>query len=274
MLKEILGSNVTPLNPVQLTEDQLRNDPALLDTEVNTIPMFGDRPVILVRQAGLLALRQIESLIADGRITDTGAILAEGEPTPAVVQAAQKLKSARVEILTEPVRSAATVLHDTLKRFGLDLEQEARDALFDLTAEDAGLIEAEVEKLAFYAGGRTTLTVQDVRDVCVDAGSPTVEELLDTALAGNLSGLPRAMSRARESGANPQQVAVFLVQRLFRSLRAGQGGAHLAPLSELAFQLVRDTRSGSDLDEEYVERALIRLAVQNRRAIGTGINSG
>jgi DNA polymerase-3 subunit delta len=274
MTRVLLDGKDDPLNPIVITEEQVKADPGLLHTELTTVPMFGNRPVVWIREAGTAALKQIESLVSDPEPSGMGVLVAECEALPPGSSLAQ-MRQARLSVRAEPSRGPADVVLNLASEMGIRLDTEAVAVLLELTGGDRGLLVAEVRKLADYAVGQAeALTGEDVIAVCADVSLASIDQVIAAALHGHTEALIGELSRARETGASSQQISAALVQRLFRELRSrGNRGSDLSDeamtlLAKETFQLVRDSRSSVSFDAEAAERLLIRMAVANARGRG------
>lgn len=275
LIRTLLDGKDDPLNPVLVSDEQLRAEPALMLTELTTVPMFGTLPVVWIRDAGSTALKQIEALLEEKLPSPIGVLVAECEALPAGSALSQQTRQGRLSIRLEPSRGPAEVVLDLAADAGVRLDTEAVSVLVELTGGDRGLLSSEVRKLADYAVGQSEpLTGDDVIAICADASLASVDQVIGAALLGHTETLVGELSRARETGASSQQIAAGLVQRLFRELRSrGSRGGDLsdeamASLAKETFQLVRDSRSSVGFDSEAAERLLIRLAVANARGRG------
>jgi DNA polymerase-3 subunit delta len=272
-----LVGTADPLNPVMLTEDQLRADPVALVTELSTVPMFGGRPVVWIRAGGSLVCRQIEEIL-DGDLPEgAGVLVAEVESLPPQSTLAGRRGDRRLAMIVEPVLSPEEIVAGCASRHGVRLDPQAIECLLELTAADRGLIDGEMEKLASFAGPGAVDPIgpETVITLCGDAGLVSADAMVATAGMGDTSGLGGALMRGRESGATGHQIAAGVIQRLFRELRSqtertgrysgGMTGDDLSALAKDVFELVRDTRLLSGLDREVGERFLLRMAASRSR---------
>jgi DNA polymerase III subunit delta len=266
-----------PLNPVMLSEDQLRADPSALLTEISTVPMFGDRPVVWVRAGGGVLCRQVEDLLDASLPEGAGVLVAEIEALPAQSTLTGRRRDGRLSVTMEPALAPADIVAGFAAAHGLRLDAGAVDRLLELCGGERGLAESELSKLAAYAGPESTsaITAETILALCGDASQITAEDMVATALAGGASQVGLALLRSRESGATGHQLASGVVQRVFRDLRVrpdrsgrpapGMAGEDLAVLALEVFDMIRDTRLSSGFDQEIAERFLLKMAISRAR---------
>ena len=75
---------------------------------------------------------------------------------------------------------------------------DARQLLLARLGADRALSRAEIEKLALYAQGRTSIDVEDVEAIVGDASEQTTDRIIEHAAAGRLRS-PRSPSSTARS---------------------------------------------------------------------------
>jgi DNA polymerase-3 subunit delta len=269
---EKLVSSLVPkddlLNPVSLTEDQLRADPDRLFAELSAIPMFGGRAVVWVRGAGSFLCRLVEDILESKLPAGAGVLIAEMEALPAQSELSNRGRDPRLMITREPAIAPEALASQLAADRRIGLEPDAIDLLIELTGGDRGVMASELDKLSSLSMTQAgPIGAATVMALCGDAGFVSIESIVDGALSGDAARLEAALVRGRESGTTGHQIASGVIARLFRDLRsrnvAGQGGMAGYDLAQLArdiFEMQRDTRLKPGFDLEIVERLLLRFA--------------
>jgi DNA polymerase-3 subunit delta len=173
------------------------------------------------------------------------------------------------------------------------LDQDAARLLVDLVGPEAGVLAAEVEKLAIYAGESKRIERQDVAPLVGAGRVETIWKALDAALAGQGRLALGHLDNLLSAGEEPIGMLAAMSANLMKLHHAGQlrtarlnvddacrlagippfavdkarrQHAHLGPsrVDQLPALLLRadlDLKGGSSLDPRVVlERLLLRLA--------------
>ena len=262
-----------PLNPVNLTEEQLRADPGRLLAELSAIPMFGGQAVVRVRGAGSVLCRLVEDILDSGLPEGAGVLIAEMEALPAQSELADRRRDPRLTITREPAIAPEALAGELAADRGIRLEQDAIDLLVELTGGDRGVMASELDKLSSLAMTQAgAIDAATVVALCGDAGLVSIESMVEAALTGDMARLEAALVRGREAGTTGHQIASGVIARLFRDLRSrtvgghgGMAGHDLALLARDIFDVQRDVRLSPGFDPEIAERLLLRFAAARSR---------
>ena len=291
---------------VRIDDADLEGDPDKLAVELLTVPMFGGAKIVRTTASRRITAQTVKPLL-------------EGAPIPGVliIEAGNIRADEGFRALFEKSPSAAAVgcyadegaqlaglVTDVLKAAGLGIAPEARDELIERLGADRALSRGEVEKLALYAAGAGTVTLEHVEAIVGDASEMAIDRVIEAAASGNAARAIAECDRAVASGESPQLV-ILATQRHFQRLhraRAGiEGGRALdevirqmrPPLhfkqraaferqcrqwsiAELDKVLARigaaakSARLASAMDGLIAERLLLEVARMARRAAQTG----
>ena len=225
MAEAVLGAAADPLNRVELDAETLNSDPARLADETQAISMFGDKRVIIVRQAGKLSKGIWQALLEIG-----------SPGSPVILHAEELTKSHALRIACESNPAVAVIAcypleardleqaaQARLGTAGLRLGPQAAAHLVDMLGADQSLSLQEVDKLALYCHGQQEVEIADIDAILADASASSASEPIDTAFEGNLQGIEPAMQRCLRDGISAAAVltlALNHVQMLHRLLRA------------------------------------------------------
>ena len=109
------------------------------------------------------------------------------------------------------------LIDEVLGAAKLAIAPEAREELQQRLGADRALSRAEIEKLALYAQGEGSITIDHVEAIVGDASELTIDRIIETAAAGNSLAAMAEFDRAITSGENPQTI-VLAAQRHFQRL--------------------------------------------------------
>ena len=278
---------------VRLDDRDLAEDPARLEVELRTVPMFAAQSVVRVTAGARLDVPSLKAL------------LATESDNPLIVEAGNLRPDSGLRKLFETHKSAAALpcygdqntlsrLIDTeLANAGLSIDREARDYLMTRLGADQALSRSEVVKLALYAQGGTRVSHADIEAIVGDAaetaldnfvyavsgGDPkaALSELQRLAAAGTdrsaaLSALGRHFTQlhriasAQGSGGSLEQAVKPLKPRLhfkreplFLAHCKRWGATRLSHALPLIQEAIRRIRRSPDLESAFAERLVLTL---------------
>ncbi|HEY4344840.1 MAG TPA: DNA polymerase III subunit delta, partial [Parvibaculum sp.] len=210
-----------PFRVSDLTDGDLRQDPARLADEAASIAMLGGRRIVRVRGAGDTVAKVFEGFLADPK-GDALIIVEGGELGPR--SSLRKLFEENASAAAIPCYADdAATLEDTIRkrlaRDGLTPEPAALQYLTSHLGSDRGVTLNELEKLALYMGPKTSdekqsVTLADVRACVGDNADSSMGDVVDAATGGDLPALDIALARARSADLSP----IALLNALSRHL--------------------------------------------------------
>lgn len=210
-----------PFRITDLSESDLRQDPARLADEAAAISMLGGRRVVRVRGAGDGLTKTFDSYLADGK-GDALLLVDGGELTPR--SSLRKLfedgsDTAAIACYADSVADLSAAIHKKLTEENLLIEPAALHYLTSHLGSDRGVTMNELEKLALYMGGRPSkekreIKLEDVRACVGDNVESSLDSVVDAAIGGELDALDVALARARSADVN----AVAMLNALSRHL--------------------------------------------------------
>lgn len=220
------GTDPDPLNFVALDGETVAADPPRLADEMKAFSMFGGNRVVSVRGVAKLAPALIETVLAEPA-ADTFLILEAGDlkaNAGSLRTFAEKSKTiATIACYQDTARNLATLIDEMLAANSLSMAREARQALVSALGADRGLSRAELDKLAIYAHGQQSISIDMVTDIVADAGRHDTSTLLDRTFAGDLAFIEGEANRLFAAGTNPSAVLtqaigeVMLLRKIARS---------------------------------------------------------
>jgi DNA polymerase-3 subunit delta len=299
LAKALAGRLAEATNPpgelIRLSEQDLVATPGRLASEARSLPMFGGRPVLLVKQGPQLTPALFEELLG-------------GPPLAAaiVIEAGNLKKDAKLRQIFESAKNAAAVacygaderslaqlLREEVRAAGLTITPDAADRLTQLLGGDWAVSRGEIAKLILYAQGEPQITLKHVEAVVGDASAHAFDAAIAETLAGHAAGALAQLDGLAASG-TPATVLLNLLlghlQKLHLVLGAMDRGesfdtaagrmrpplhfrqkdamkrqtsrwrlADVAAAIAFAHDTVRQTRLNPALEHELVSDLILRL---------------
>ncbi|MGH6865932.1 MAG: DNA polymerase III subunit delta [Methyloceanibacter sp.] len=279
---------------VRLDDRDLAEDPARLEIELRTPPMFASGKVVRVTAGARFDVPSLKALLAT---TPDNALIVEGgnlRPDSGLRKLFEKRPGAAALPCFGEDRNIAALIDEELSEAGLTIDSETRTYLMTRLGADQALSRAEVVKLGLYARGGTKVTHDDIEAVVGDAAEIALEtfvyatsggdpaqasrELQRLAAAGTdrasaLSALARHFTQlhrvasAQASGASLEQAVKSLRPRphfkrepQFLTHCKRWGAGRLAQALPLIQETVSRSRRSPDLEGALAERLLLTLA--------------
>jgi len=207
MLRTVVDDPIDPFRISELSDGDLKQDPARLADEAASIAMLGGRRVVRIRGAADGTAKIFESFLSDPA-GDALILVEAGELGP----------RSSLRALFENAKNAATIacyadgreqieslIRSRLAAEGLAPEPDALDYLLQNLGSDRGVTQNELEKLILYAGPKAAadkpgekrmVTLDDARASVGDNAGSSLDEVIDAAMTGDLDGLDTALARA------------------------------------------------------------------------------
>ncbi|HEX4534915.1 MAG TPA: DNA polymerase III subunit delta [Rhizomicrobium sp.] len=220
LAKTVVDDLKDPFRVSDFEADVLEKDPARLFDEAASISMLGGRRVVRVRGAGNALAKLFERFLdepaGDALIVIEGGDLAKGTGLRRIFEDADNASA--IACYSDSAGGIANVIRETLKAEGLTIGAEALDDAVSRLGADRGVTRREIEKLALYAKGAKSVTLEDVRATLGDEADVRVEEAMDAAGEGALARLDLALERLWAADVSPVQVvrmAISHFQKLY-----------------------------------------------------------
>ena len=230
-----------PFRICDLTDQELRQDPARLADEAAAISMLGGRRVIRVRGAGDSVSKIFENFLAhpagDALVIAEGGELGPRSSLRKLFEGAAE--GAAIACYADDARALENFIRDTFSREKLRAEPAALDYLLNHLGADRGITRNELEKLVLYmgSGDGAEVTLEDARACVGDNAASSLDDLVDATAAGDLGALDAALTRARAADVNSIAILNALtrhLQQLHLALaRVETGGDRSAALKSM-----------------------------------------
>ncbi|MCT8991914.1 DNA polymerase III subunit delta [Chelativorans sp. SCAU2101] len=182
-------------------------EPGQLVDEARTVPMFADRRLVWVRNAGSqnALVADVAALVADPP-ADCLVLIEAGDlkKNAALRTAVERGERAMaLPCYSDDARSLDSVIDNVLSAAGLSISLEARQLLKASLGGDRLATRGELEKLALYCAGAGNVTVEDVRAAVGDVSIAGADEAVDAVMCGRIAQFDTLFTRHLAAGAPP-----------------------------------------------------------------------
>lgn len=278
---------------VRLDDRDLAEDPARIEVELRTRPMFAAGKVVRVTGGARLDVPSLKALLAAP--FDHVLIVEAGNLRPD--SALRKLFEANKEAAALPcysdARDLAALIDQELSDAGLRIDHDTKAYLLARLGADQALSRAEVVKLALYASGASAVSQDDIDAVVGDAAEIALENFVYAGSAGNPRAALAELRRLATAGTDVSSALAALgrhftqlhrvaaaqaegasVEQAMRTLRPRPhfkredqflahakrwGASRLAEALPQIQEAIRRTRLQPDLEAAFAERLLLAL---------------
>ena len=224
------GKRKQAVEIVRLDEKDLQEDPARLEVELRTMPMFAEGKVVRVAPAARIDVPMLKALLevplAGALVIEAGAL----RPDSALRKLFESHKTAAALPSYSDERSVAELIDEELDKADLDIDSETRSYLMARLGADQAMSRAEVAKLALFAADHGRVSAEDVDAIVGDSAEIAVENFVYDVSAGETKEALRELARLAASGTEPS-VALSALGRHFTQLHriASAQAAGVAP---------------------------------------------
>jgi DNA polymerase-3 subunit delta len=181
----------------------------------NTLPMMGERRMVLVRDLAAMAADELGKLVAylDAPSPSTVLVAITSKLDKRMKVYATAAKKGWLHVLEAP-RNPQPWIRDEAKARGVKIDGGAISRLADAIGSDLSRLALTLDQLALYAGGRA-ISVDDVEDLVAETRERSVFELTDAIGEGRLPAALAAVS----SLCDQRQSAIGVIAMLARHIR-------------------------------------------------------
>ena len=219
-LAQTLAARESPAGEIlRLDETELDDDPARLETELQTRPMFSGRRIVRAIAGRRISAQLMKPLLGSGPLEGLLIVEAGSLKSDDSLRTLFESQASCFAIACYPDSAADidNLITEVLESFSLSIEDDARTLLQSRLGADRALSRAEIEKLALYSLGRATITLENVEGLVGDAAGLALERIAEAAADGRTKNAISDFGRALASGESAQMV-IAVVQRYFLKL--------------------------------------------------------
>lgn len=223
-----LGKSHDPMAIVELSLEQLKEDPSRLADELAAFSLMASERVILLRDAEdsiLDAVRDgLEARAPSNRLIAYAVDAMGGSKLRSFAESAPDF--AALPCYKDEGAGLENIIRETLRGYGLRAEQDVIRFLAEQLNGDRQIILNELEKLSLYLGDEAEqVALEDALAVIVENNDRGMDDLAYAVASGNVVTLCRLSDRLLDEG----NVGLLLVRAVMRHLRTLQHIALRAP---------------------------------------------
>lgn len=206
---KLAASSSPPGEIIRLSDQDLAQTPGRLAMEARSLPMFGGRPVIVVKMAPQITPALFEELLSGPSLAGI-----------VVIEAGNLKKDAKIRLLFEKAKNAAAIacygaderslqqlIREDVKAAGLSITADAAHRLASLLGGDWAVSRAEIAKLVLYAADADEITVEHVEAIVGDSSAHAFDAAVAATLDGNAA---EALAQVDGLAAAGTPASVFL----------------------------------------------------------------
>lgn len=239
-LIEATGTSKTdPFSFVDIAEDALKADPAILSDEFSAIGFGTARRILRLRitaDRGLKPLTDfLQNVAADPSPPGSLLIIHSGALTPkSPLRKLAETAANMIAIACEPDRaqSLRTRIENRMRDNGLHFGPGALDTMLEFCGEDTAMTGQEIEKiLLFKKDSEPEITEAEILEI-VDGGKSLLpSEIAKAIIAGDMARLDSCVSKAVAENETPVAIVRTLMWQLDRQQSYGSpsGGRKITP---------------------------------------------
>ena len=199
-----------PFNLIKIDASDISSDPNRLIDEVLTVPLFGGRRIVWVKDASGKNLTPALEPVLGLDDWQTLVVLEGGDIKKGV--GLRKLvenhkRAVAIPCYADNDRGIDQLIDEETRDAGLSITREARAALHSLLGGDRMASRGELKKLCLYALGKGRIDSEDIEAIIGDASSFETSELIDAAASGDLSKLDHGLERLADAGSKASVIA-------------------------------------------------------------------
>lgn len=199
-----------PFNLIKIDASDLSSDPNRLIDEVLTVPLFGGRRIVWVKDASGKNMAPAVDPVLKLDDWQTLVVLEGGDIKKGV--GLRKLIEPHKRAFALPCyadndRGIDQLIDEETREAGLTITREARAALHSLLGGDRMASRGELKKLCLYALGKGQIDSDDIEAIIGDASAFEMSELIDAAASGNIAILDHGLERLSEAGSKASVIA-------------------------------------------------------------------
>lgn len=210
LVKKASEGEDDPFNLIKIDASDISSDPDRLIDEVLTVPLFGGRRIVWVKDASGKNLNPALEPVLKLEDWQTLVVLEAGDIKKGV--GLRKLVETHKRAVALPCyadndRGIDQLIDDETREAGLTITREARSALHSLLGGDRMASRGELKKLCLYALRKGRIESEDIEAIIGDASAFETSELIDAAASGNLGLLDHGLERLSEAGSKASVIA-------------------------------------------------------------------
>lgn len=210
-------------NRTELSAETILEDPARLMDELGAMSLMGGRRLIVIPDApeklAAIIASCLEALHEGNYLIVTAEEQGPRSPLRALFESDARL--AALPCYKDEGQSLSQLIQETLRKNSINANRDIIAYLCDNLGGDRHIILNELEKLALYAHGSTSLTLEEVRAVIQGSSEQTLDDVCQAVASGQVERLCLLWDRMAAEGI-AEVMALRSVSRYFSRLAEAQ----------------------------------------------------
>ena len=287
---------------IRLAAADVDEQPGKLLEELQALSLFGSSKLVVFDASSASSYKECVSAISVGW-SDCFLLVTAGDLKKSVAVRKEFEASpdlAAVICYEQSADELASVVRSLLQDQGLAVDAQTAMAIVESVSGNAALVQTEVDKIASYAMGQESVSLEDVAAICAENRDSPLDALLDRTFAGQRDSALSSLSDLHDSGVAASSVLVALTNHfvLLSHMIAASGdgrradavvkewrppvfwkrqaamadqvrrlaGHDLSALNEAVMVAVQSSRSNHDIAWPLLERLVLALSSRLRNA--------
>jgi DNA polymerase-3 subunit delta len=220
LAKRLAERDTPPGEIIRFDDASLEHDPGRIFVELATVPMFCGRKIVRAIAGRRVSAQHLAPLLAALVAGDTisGCLIVEAgnlRPDDALRALFEKSPAAAaVACFPDEARDLEVVMREAFAPGKIAITPDAKRLLLARLGADRALSRAEIEKLALYAHGKSTIEESDVEAAVGDAAELALDRVVMAAAAERNAAALVELERSIAAGEGAQTI-IAAVQRHF-----------------------------------------------------------
>ncbi|KAB2851243.1 MAG: DNA polymerase III subunit delta [Hyphomicrobiaceae bacterium] len=229
-----------PGDILRFDDDSLAEDPQRMAVELQTRPMFGGSKIVRATAGRRVDAEAVRPLLEGGGLE--GFLIVEAQnlaPTAPLRKLFEgAANAAAIACYADEARDLSRLVTEVADAAGLAIDAEAKSVLIERLGADRALSRSEIDKLALYAHGRRTITLEDVEAVVGDTSEANLDRIVMAVAGRRLAEALSSCDRAIAAGESPQAI-ILAIQRHFLRLHRVRAALDSGQSQDAALKLLR-----------------------------------
>ena len=246
MIPTLLGEGYDPLNLVELTDAQLKDDPARLIDELNSFSLMGGERLVWLRDPGNGLAPLVKEAVVEGNpgayLLITGGDL---KPTSKLRQLCEKEKLlAALPCYKDDARQLSGLIQQAFRDRQIVADRDAMSYLASALGNDRGVTLQEIEKIDLFlsddadGSGSRRLSLEQAMVLTGDNSELTLDDVCHAVAGGQPMQLQPLLNRLYADGTQP--IGVFrILHSHFQKLQHMQAALRDGASLDMLFKQMR-----------------------------------
>jgi DNA polymerase-3 subunit delta len=191
-----------PFRIAELSFDKIKDEPSILNDEINAICMMGGRRLIKVRTDSTTLPKEVGEIISASK-SDTFVVFSGGDLTPASSLRTffeKAANAAAIPCYKDDSGSIMRIISNKFSENKISCDSDVVQYLANSFSGDRLVIVSEVEKLITYMGSNKHITLADVQECIYDSSEFSLDDLCSAFASRNPYETDKHYSKAQKEG--------------------------------------------------------------------------